>query len=218
MPISTNKKRDSGARVRYATLFNVRRCQTDKSSRVLKESQLSADLTVVGWESSRCAAREASFTDSLQAYIISSRLDRNPLQRRRCLYIYILEMMLNAVLLNIVVSANDAPNFEYMWIHLFHFIYYYAEAANWLSVLILTAISSGMYLPSTISHTVTVTLARHVCVWAVWWSRQLTEINIIFTHAFSFHGSVYVCYTTIRISIKKCGRRIRRTRYSPAGL
>ena len=57
MPISTNKNRDSGARVRYATLFNVRRCQTDKSSRALKESQLSADLTVVGWESSRCAAR-----------------------------------------------------------------------------------------------------------------------------------------------------------------
>jgi len=31
VPISTNKNRESVARVRYAALFNVRQCQTDES-------------------------------------------------------------------------------------------------------------------------------------------------------------------------------------------
>jgi len=33
MPISINKNSESGARIRYATFFNVRQCQTDESLR-----------------------------------------------------------------------------------------------------------------------------------------------------------------------------------------
>jgi len=33
LPISINKNSESGARIRYATFFNVRQCQTDESWR-----------------------------------------------------------------------------------------------------------------------------------------------------------------------------------------
>jgi len=40
VPISINKNSESGARIRYATFFNVRQCQTDESlaRQALKES------------------------------------------------------------------------------------------------------------------------------------------------------------------------------------
>ena len=31
MPISINKNSESGARIHYATFFNIRQCQTDES-------------------------------------------------------------------------------------------------------------------------------------------------------------------------------------------
>jgi len=56
VPIFINKNPESGARIRYATFFNVRRCQADESSAGPWRSRNCQRIWQSSEASSRCAA------------------------------------------------------------------------------------------------------------------------------------------------------------------
>jgi len=61
VPISINKNSESGARIRYATFFNVRQCQTDESSAGPWRSRNCQRIWQSSEASSRCAARSGDW-------------------------------------------------------------------------------------------------------------------------------------------------------------